>query len=102
MPFADVEVVQQSEPAIYWGEEDQDSLTTLPVPPAPGSDDLEAFLATVTVAPPAPAQEITPEEILSYIIPPPPKANSPVCTGSLDPVINVSVPGCGSRGKVDD
>nr|CAD7194056.1 unnamed protein product [Timema douglasi] len=38
--------------------------------------DLEAFLATVTVPPPshqaAPSVELTPEEIMSFIIPPPP------------------------------
>lgn len=38
--------------------------------------DLEKFLAQVTIAPPTqkitPAKELTPEEIMSYIIPPPP------------------------------
>ncbi|XP_066998729.2 uncharacterized protein [Anabrus simplex] len=48
----------------------------------PGLDlnlDFEAFLATVTVPPPtqqaAPAVELTPEEIMSFIIPPPPVGN---------------------------
>lgn len=40
------------------------------------SGDFEKFLARVTVAPPmqriTPAKELTPEEIMSYIIPPPP------------------------------
>lgn len=44
-------------------------------------DDLEKFLAEVTVAPPPPAQkqtpgkELTPDEIMSYIIPAPPPAD---------------------------
>ncbi|RZB39804.1 FERM and PDZ domain-containing protein 4, partial [Asbolus verrucosus] len=41
------------------------------------NEDLEKFLASVTVPPPTqkvtPAIELTPEEIMSYIIPPPPK-----------------------------
>nr|CAD7394722.1 unnamed protein product [Timema cristinae] len=48
--------------------------------------DLEAFLATVTVPPPshqaAPSVELTPEEIMSFIIPPPP-ANGEDTTPSL-------------------
>lgn len=42
--------------------------------------DLEEFLASVTVPPPTqkvtPAVELTPEEIMSYIIPPPPEPNA--------------------------
>jgi hypothetical protein len=42
--------------------------------------DFEAFLATVTVPPPtqqaAPSVELTPEEISSFIIPPPPANGS--------------------------
>lgn len=47
---------------------------------APKSADLEEFIANVTIQPPmfkvTPAIELTPEEILSYIIPPPPGSNS--------------------------
>lgn len=43
---------------------------------APSDGDLEKFLAQVAIAPPTqkitPAKELTPEEIMSYIIPPPP------------------------------
>jgi len=49
----------------------------------PGLDlnlDFEAFLATVTVPPPAqqapPSVELTPEEISSFIIPPPPASGN--------------------------
>ncbi|XP_041979732.1 uncharacterized protein LOC121733528 [Aricia agestis] len=44
------------------------------------SNDLEEFIANVTVQPPTvkitPAVELTPEEIMSYIIPPPPGSNN--------------------------
>lgn len=44
------------------------------------NSDLEEFLASVTVLPPTqqvtPAVELTPEEIMSYIIPPPPAVQS--------------------------
>ncbi|KAL4702575.1 hypothetical protein ACJJTC_018570 [Scirpophaga incertulas] len=47
---------------------------------APKGSELEDFLAHVTIQPPTvkvtPAIELTPEEILSYIIPPPPGSNS--------------------------
>ncbi|KAL0879885.1 hypothetical protein ABMA27_002411 [Loxostege sticticalis] len=47
---------------------------------APKTNELEEFIATVTIQPPTvkvtPAIELTPEEILSYIIPPPPGSNS--------------------------
>lgn len=43
-------------------------------------EDLEEFLASVTIPPPTqmitPAVELTPEEIMSYIIPPPPDVNA--------------------------
>lgn len=46
----------------------------------PKTSDIEDFIATVTIQPPTvkvtPAIELTPEEILSYIIPPPPGSNS--------------------------
>ncbi|RVE50823.1 hypothetical protein evm_004572 [Chilo suppressalis] len=46
----------------------------------PKSNELEEFIANVTIQPPTvkvtPAIELTPEEILSYIIPPPPGSNS--------------------------
>jgi len=75
-PFAD----SGSEPAIYWGEDDHDSMTTTTsgIGSDSRSEDLDAFLATVAVTAPAPATEITPEEILSYIIPPPPDSSSPM------------------------
>ncbi|CAK1585103.1 unnamed protein product [Parnassius mnemosyne] len=48
--------------------------------PETNDDELEEFIATVTVQPPTvkvtPAIELTPEEIMSYIIPPPPASNS--------------------------
>uniref|UniRef100_A0A182XVL1 Uncharacterized protein n=1 Tax=Anopheles stephensi TaxID=30069 RepID=A0A182XVL1_ANOST len=48
-------------------------------PSALGAGDLEEFLKQVTIEPPTqkitPAVELTPEEILSYIIPPPPGLN---------------------------
>ncbi|XP_050068003.1 uncharacterized protein LOC126556652 [Anopheles maculipalpis] len=48
-------------------------------PPSLGAGDLEEFLKQVTIEPPTqkitPAVELTPEEILSYIIPPPPGLN---------------------------
>lgn len=54
--------------------------TPINLPPssfADANDDLEKFLASVTVPPPTqkitPAIELTPEEIMAYIIPPPPK-----------------------------
>lgn len=51
---------------------------------APKSNELEEFIANVTIQPPTvkvtPAIELTPEEILSYIIPPPPGSN----TSTLD------------------
>lgn len=86
-PFADT--VRES--AIYWGGEDQDSMTTTTsgIGSECRSDDLEAFLATVAITAPAPATEITPEEILSYIIPPPPLATSPVY---VDRTIYNSIP----------
>ncbi|KAM3960052.1 LOW QUALITY PROTEIN: uncharacterized protein ACR2FA_005852 [Aphomia sociella] len=47
---------------------------------APKTNELEEFIANVTIQPPTvkvtPAIELTPEEILSYIIPPPPGSNS--------------------------
>ncbi|XP_055677293.1 uncharacterized protein LOC129786358 [Lutzomyia longipalpis] len=47
-----------------------------PKSPAKEEDELEKFLAQVIIAPPTqkitPAKELTPEEILSFIIPPPP------------------------------
>ncbi|EAT35929.1 AAEL011947-PA, partial [Aedes aegypti] len=54
-----------------------DNLNVLNVPPTGFDDgDLEEFLKKVTIEPPTqkitPAVELTPEEILSYIIPPPP------------------------------
>lgn len=55
-----------------------DSLTMVNSVPSGFHDngDLEKFLAKVTIAPPTqkitPAKELTPEEIMSYIIPPPP------------------------------
>lgn len=55
-----------------------DSLTMVSTVPSGFNDngDLEQFLAQVTIAPPTqkitPAKELTPEEIMSYIIPPPP------------------------------
>ncbi|XP_045769847.1 uncharacterized protein LOC123870540 [Maniola jurtina] len=46
----------------------------------PKSNELEEFIANVTIQPPTvritPAIELTPEEIMSYIIPPPPGSNS--------------------------
>lgn len=46
---------------------------------SPNAVELEEFIATVTIQPPTvrvtPAIELTPEEILSYIIPPPPGSN---------------------------
>ncbi|XP_060801455.1 uncharacterized protein LOC106134103 isoform X2 [Amyelois transitella] len=46
----------------------------------PKTSELEEFLANVTIQPPTvkvtPAIELTPEEIMSYIIPPPPGSNS--------------------------
>lgn len=46
----------------------------------PKANDFEEFIANVTVQPPTvkvtPAIELTPEEIMSYIIPPPPGSNS--------------------------
>lgn len=46
----------------------------------PKSNELEEFIANVTIQPPTvkvtPAIELTPEEIMSYIIPPPPESNS--------------------------
>lgn len=73
-----------------------DDLTHLPitVPPSSFADDspalktldLDKFLASVAIQPPAeqmtPAVELTPEEIVSYIIPPPPAAS--VFTSALD------------------
>lgn len=57
--------------------------TPINVPPSNFADsveDLEQFLASVTVPPPTqkatPAVELTPEEIMSYIIPPPPNLDS--------------------------
>lgn len=64
--------------------------TPLNIPPVSFADidtsllssdlDLEEFLASVTVLPPTqqvtPAVELTPEEIMSYIIPPPPAVQS--------------------------
>lgn len=66
-----------------------DALSTLPVPPRGFDDkqkqtniDLEAFIKQVTVVPPTqkatPAVELTPEEILSFIIPPPPDLNDTI------------------------
>lgn len=61
-----------------------DALSVLSAAPSSFADaktvdrngDLESFLARVTVAPPmqkvTPAKELTPEEIMSFIIPPPP------------------------------
>lgn len=58
-----------------------DALSVLSAAPLSFADvdkngDLESFLARVTVAPPmqkvTPAKELTPEEIMSFIIPPPP------------------------------
>ncbi|XP_021925317.1 uncharacterized protein LOC110832537 isoform X2 [Zootermopsis nevadensis] len=56
----------------------------------PGLDlnlDFEAFLATVTVPPPTeqapPSVELTPEEISSFIIPPPPTSGSDALNGEL-------------------
>lgn len=58
-----------------------DALSVLSAAPLSFADvdkngDLETFLARVTVAPPiqkvTPAKELTPEEIMSFIIPPPP------------------------------
>lgn len=55
-----------------------DSLTMVNAVPSGFHDngELEKFLAKVTIAPPTqkvtPAKELTPEEIMSYIIPPPP------------------------------
>lgn len=47
---------------------------------SPNAIELEEFIANVTIHPPTvrvtPAIELTPEEILSYIIPPPPGSNS--------------------------
>lgn len=47
---------------------------------APKPSELDKFIATVTIQPPTvrvtPAIELTPEEIMSYIIPPPPGSNS--------------------------
>lgn len=47
--------------------------------PSAANTDFENFLATVTIEPPTmkvtPAVELTPEEIMSYIIPPPPTSN---------------------------
>ncbi|XP_047024894.1 uncharacterized protein LOC124633647 isoform X2 [Helicoverpa zea] len=47
---------------------------------APKKNALEEFIANVTIQPPTvkvtPAIELTPEEIMSYIIPPPPASNS--------------------------
>lgn len=69
-------------------ELDGHSGVPLNVPPASFADidaallssDLEEFLASVTVLPPTqqvtPAVELTPEEIMSYIIPPPPAVQS--------------------------
>ncbi|KAJ2950883.1 hypothetical protein O0L34_g5247 [Tuta absoluta] len=52
---------------------------------APKKNDLEEFIANVTVQPPTvkvtPAIELTPEEIMSYIIPPPPPGSN---TSTLD------------------
>lgn len=70
-----------------------DALSTLPVPPT-GFDDsgkksqnLEDFLKQVTIVPPTqkatPAVELTPEEILSYIIPPPPDLSENSCEHHL-------------------
>ncbi|XP_072932460.1 uncharacterized protein [Epargyreus clarus] len=46
----------------------------------PKSSELEEFIANVTIQPPTvkvtPAIELTPEEIMSYIIPPPPGSNA--------------------------
>lgn len=46
----------------------------------PKANELEEFIANVTIQPPTvrvtPAIELTPEEIMSYIIPPPPGSNS--------------------------
>ncbi|XP_069677377.1 uncharacterized protein [Periplaneta americana] len=57
----------------------------------PGLDlnlDFEAFLATVTVPPPTqqapPSVELTPEEISSFIIPPPPASGTDALNGELD------------------
>lgn len=59
--------------------------TPINVPPSNFADsieevDLEKFLASVTIPPPTqkttPAVELTPEEIMSYIIPPPPNLDS--------------------------
>ncbi|KAK7869046.1 hypothetical protein R5R35_002991 [Gryllus longicercus] len=50
--------------------------------------DFEAFLATVTVPPPtqqtAPSVELTPEEIMSFIIPPPPPGGNEVDASEVD------------------
>lgn len=50
--------------------------------------DLEEFLASVTVPPPTqkitPAVELTPEEIMSYIIPPPPDVNASLETLTIN------------------
>lgn len=60
-----------------------DALTVLEAVPSgfgdrKGCDELDSFLAKVVIEPPAekvtPAKELTPEEILAYIIPPPPGA----------------------------
>ncbi|XP_068633830.1 uncharacterized protein [Battus philenor] len=59
-------------PPSFADDKDQDEV--------PKSNDFEEFIANVTVQPPTvkvtPAIELTPEEIMSYIIPPPPASNS--------------------------
>lgn len=64
--------------------------------------DLEDFLASVTVLPPTqkltPSVELTPEEIMSYIIPPPPLQNS---TENLTITQREFIPTTQSRDVVD-
>ncbi|XP_028041755.1 uncharacterized protein LOC114251617 isoform X2 [Bombyx mandarina] len=63
---------------------DEKASSTENISDAPKTSDLEEFIANVTIQPPTvkvtPAIELTPEEIMSYIIPPPPGSN----TSTLD------------------
>ncbi|GAB0097417.1 FERM domain-containing protein [Sergentomyia squamirostris] len=59
--------------------------------PAREEDDLERFLAKMIIAPPTqkvtPAKELTPEEILSFIIPPPPGLEDTVDGKETEPPV---------------
>ncbi|CAH2238386.1 jg27007, partial [Pararge aegeria aegeria] len=58
----------------------------------PRSNELEEFIANVTIQPPTvkitPAIELTPEEIMSYIIPPPPGSNSSTLDRDIASYVN--------------